>query len=146
MLSPQNRMRRSAEFTTVLRSGRRAGREALSVAYLAPPAAAAAPAGPAAPPRVGFAVGRPVGNAVVRKRVQRRLRHLMRARLGGLPAGSLLVVRAKPLAASLGYDTLAAQLDGAIAAAMRPRNGATRRRKGPSTPGETRSSGDLAGT
>ncbi|MUL41220.1 ribonuclease P protein component [Streptomonospora sp. PA3] len=141
MLSPQNRMRRSAEFTSVLRSGRRAGREALSVAYLPPSAGGAAGQ---APPRVGFAVGRPVGNAVVRKRVQRRLRHLMRARLAQLPAGSLLVVRAKPLSASLGYDTLAAQLDGAIAAAMRPRKNATRRRKGAGAPANTRSSGDLA--
>ncbi|MBV2364097.1 ribonuclease P protein component [Streptomonospora nanhaiensis] len=139
MLSPQNRMRHSAEFGRVLRSGRRAGREALSVAYLAPGP------GPHAPPRVGFAVSRAVGNAVVRKRVQRRLRHLMRARLGALPDGSLLVVRAKPLAASLGHDSLAAQLDGAIASAMRPRN-ATRRRKGPDTPPEPRSGGDRAGS
>src|SRR5690625_645356 len=142
MLSPQNRMRRSAEFTAVLRSGRHAGREALSVAYLAPSAESDSPA--ASPPRVGFAVGRSVGNAVVRKRVQRRLRHLMRARLSLLPAGSLLVVRAKPLAASLGYDTLAAQLDGAIAAAMRPRKNAARRRKGPSTPETARGGGDRA--
>lgn len=142
MLSPQNRMRRSAEFTAVLRSGRRAGREALSVAYLASPAEA--DSAESSPPRVGFAVGRPVGNAVVRKRVQRRLRHLMRARLALLPAGSLLVVRAKPLAASLGYDTLAAQLDGAIAAAMRPRKNAAHRRKGPSTPEAARGGGDRA--
>ncbi|GAA1756473.1 MULTISPECIES: ribonuclease P protein component [Streptomonospora] len=144
MLSPQNRMRRSAEFTAVLRSGRRAGREALSVAYLAPSPEARESG---APPRVGFAVGRSVGNAVVRKRVQRRLRHLMRARLALLPAGSLLVVRAKPLSASLGYDTLAAQLDGAITAAMRPRKNATRRRRGPDAPHaseKTRDGGDLA--
>ncbi|KIH98748.1 hypothetical protein LP52_11475 [Streptomonospora alba] len=141
MLSPQNRMRRSAEFTTVLRSGRRAGREALSVAYLAP---SAREREAAVPPRVGFAVGKPVGNAVTRKRVQRRLRHLMRARIGQLPPGSLLVVRAKPLSASLGYDTLAAQLDGAIASATRPRKHATRRRKGPGAPEKARGGGDLA--
>ncbi|MDA0565311.1 ribonuclease P protein component [Streptomonospora sp. S1-112] len=141
MLSPQNRMRHSAEFGRVLRSGRRAGREALSVAYLAP----GAEPGPQAPPRVGFAVSKAVGNAVVRKRVQRRLRHLMRARLGALPDGSLLVVRAKPLAASLGHDSLAAQLDGAIASAMRPRN-ATRRRKGSDPPREPRPGGDRAGS
>ncbi|QBI56743.1 ribonuclease P protein component [Streptomonospora litoralis] len=143
MLSPQNRMRRSTEFSAVLRSGRRAGREAISVAFLPAPADSAQAE---AAPRVGFAVGRQVGKAVVRKRVQRRLRHLMRARLGDLPAGSLLVVRAKPLAASLGYDTLAAQLDGAIAAAMRPRKNATRRRKGSSARESGRGGGDLAGS
>ncbi|WP_067975843.1 ribonuclease P protein component [Nocardiopsis trehalosi] len=138
MLSPENRMRRSAEFGRALRAGRRAGRDALGVVYLPP-----RPDGPAEPPRVGFVVSKAVGGAVVRKRVQRRLRHLVRDRLPLLPAGSLLVVRAKPLAASLRHDTLAAQLDGALASAMRPRSGTTRRRRGSPAPSDARGGGEL---
>ncbi|TQN28588.1 ribonuclease P protein component [Haloactinospora alba] len=119
MLSPQNRMRQSAEFSRVMRAGRRSGRDGLSVVYLDSSRGSGCDD---EPPRVGFIVSKAVGNAVVRNRVQRRLRHLMRERIPFLPAGSLLVVRAKPLAASHGHDTLAAQLDGAIAAAKRPKD------------------------
>jgi ribosomal protein L34/ribonuclease P protein component len=45
-------------------------------------------------PRVGFVVSGAVGGAVVRNRVTRRLRALDRARLGGIPSGCDLVVRA----------------------------------------------------
>lgn len=130
MLSPENRMRRSAEFGTVMRSGRRASRDALGVVYLAPrqPTDSSTDTDAPAPPRVGFVVSKAVGGAVVRKRVQRRLRHVVRARLADLPNGSLLVVRAKPSAASLRQEELAVQLDSAIAAAQRPRGAAKRRR------------------
>ncbi|MFC7327945.1 ribonuclease P protein component [Marinactinospora rubrisoli] len=124
MLSPQHRMRHSAEFALVLRRGRRAGRDALVVGYLPPRDDAGAGA-----PRVGFVVSKAVGGAVVRKRVQRRLRHLMRERIGRLPAGSLLVVRAKPLSADVGHTTLAAQLDSALDSVLRARSGGTRRRR-----------------
>lgn len=141
MLSPKNRMRRSAEFGSVMRSGRRSSRDALGVVYLAPPSGAGEPADP---PRVGFVVSKAVGGAVVRKRVQRRLRHMMRSRLAVLPNGSLLVVRAKPVAATVRYEALAEQLDSAIAAAMRPRETSSRRRPGrsrsrPSPGGSARS-------
>ncbi|MGW5876595.1 ribonuclease P protein component [Nocardiopsis terrae] len=128
MLSPENRMRHSAEFGTVMRSGRRASREALGVIYLAPRQPSDQDTDAAAPPRVGFVVSKAVGGAVVRKRVQRRLRHLMRARLAVLPNGSLLVVRAKPSAANMRQQDLAVQLDSAIAATQRPRGAAKRRR------------------
>lgn len=143
MLSPENRMRHSTEFGSVMRSGRRTSRDDLAVVYLPPPAARGTTAGPGAlpvgaPPRVGFIVSKAVGGAVVRKRVQRRLRHLTRPRLSELPNGSLLVVRAKPSAATARYEDLGAQLDGAIASAMRPRpKGSARRRRGrggPSAP------------
>ena len=130
MLSPENRMRHSAEFGTVMRSGRRASRDALGVVYLVPrqsPDSSTDTDAPA-PPRVGFVVSKAVGGAVVRKRVQRRLRHLMRARLAVLPNGSLLVVRAKPPAATMRQEDLAVQLDSAIAAAQRPKGTAKRRR------------------
>lgn len=144
MLSPQNRMRRSADFGLVMRRGRRANREALGVAYRAPRPDTGDR--PAEAPKVGLIVSKVVGNAVVRNRVQRRLRHLLRERVPDLPDGSLLVVRAKPLAASLGHDALAAQLDGALASAMRPRTKATRRPRGPGAGASNgaRGSGDLA--
>ncbi|GAB3492896.1 ribonuclease P protein component [Nocardiopsis coralliicola] len=142
MLSSPNRMRRSAEFGLVMRTGRRAGREGLGVVLIAGDRPAAADAAP----RVGFIVSKAVGNAVVRKRVQRRLRHLMRDRVADLPPGSLLVVRAKPLAAHLAYDTLATQLDGALAAARRPRTGAPRRGRGrgAGAPGPAAGGGPMA--
>lgn len=59
-------------------------------------------------------VGRPVGGAVVRHRVQRQLRHLMRSRLGALPDGALLVVRAQPAAAGAGSAVLGDDLDAAL--------------------------------
>ncbi|RNL83183.1 ribonuclease P protein component [Halostreptopolyspora alba] len=144
MLSPQNRMRRGADFGLVMRRGRRVNREALTVAYRT--ARRDTGEHPAGEPKVGFIVSKAVGNAVVRNRVQRRLRHLLRERVSDLPDGSLLVVRAKPLAASLGNDALAAQLDDALAAAMRPRKKATRRPRGPSAGASNgaRGSGDLA--
>ena len=143
MLSPENRMRHSAEFGSVMRSGRRSSRDDLAVVYLPPAAARGTTVGPdplpvGVPPRVGFIVSKAVGGAVVRKRVQRRLRHLVRPRLFKLPNGSLLVVRAKPSSAAARYEDLGVQLDGAIASVMRPRpKGSARRRRGrggPSAP------------
>ncbi|OLT30761.1 ribonuclease P protein component [Nocardiopsis sp. CNR-923] len=139
MLSSRNRMRRSSEFGSVLRAGRRSARGAVAVVYLAPPADAAEPADP---PRVGFVVSKAVGGAVVRKRVQRRLRHAMRTRLAVLPNGSLLVVRAKPAAATTRQAELDAHLDSAIAAAMRPRTSRRRRGRGGSSASAAEPAGD----
>lgn len=127
MLSPKNRMRHSTEFNAVMRSGRRSGRGALGVVYLAPrPTSEAEPD----PPRVGFIVSKAIGGAVVRNRVQRRLRHMMRPRLVDLPNGSLLVVRAKPSATTARAEELDAQLESAIASVMRPKSASRRRRVG----------------
>lgn len=136
MLSPKSRMRHSSEFGSVMRSGRRSSRETLGVVYLPP--STPGPEDGLDPPRVGFIVSKAVGGAVVRKRVQRRLRHLMRHRLGDLPDGSLLVVRAKPSSATARNEDLAGQLDSAIAAAKRAKSASRRRR------GRTRSSADPA--
>ncbi|MDS1271473.1 ribonuclease P protein component [Lipingzhangella sp. LS1_29] len=116
MLPVERRIRRRHDFELTLRHGRRAGRAGLGVALLVPTTSESA-----TPARVGFVVSKAVGNAVVRNRVRRRLRELMRTRIDSLPAGSLLVVRAKPVAATLGYDMLASQLDGALRSARRPR-------------------------
>ena len=98
------------------RRGRRAGTRTL-VLHLAPPSSAVDAVGvetaePAA--RVGFAVSRAVGNSVARNRVKRRLRELTRARVGLLPPGSLLVVRALPASATASYAGLARDLDTAL--------------------------------
>jgi ribonuclease P protein component len=107
MLPPMNRMRRREEFTSAVRRGDRAGRPRL-VLHLQNREAVTEPV------RVGFTVGRPVGDAVTRNKVRRRLRHIVRERLYRLPAGSLLVVRANPKAATARHDELAADLDAAL--------------------------------
>lgn len=63
---------------------------------------------------MGFVVSKAVGVAVVRHRVARRLRHLMRERLGRLPAGTLVVVRALPPAAQASSRDLGSDLDAAF--------------------------------
>jgi ribonuclease P protein component len=70
-------------------------------------------------PRIGFVVGKGVGGAVVRKRVTRRLRALMFARMSELPAGTCVVVRALPAAATATFATLTADLDRALGRAGR---------------------------
>jgi ribonuclease P protein component len=65
-------------------------------------------------PRVGFIVPRYKHTAVDRNRLKRRLRELVRRRLlaelGELPAVDL-VIRAKPTAYDLAFESLAAQVE-----------------------------------
>lgn len=110
MLSTPNRLRRRAEISSTVRSGRRAGGAVLSVHLLVPEHAGQA--GP--PPRAAFVVGRTVGPSVLRSLVQRRLRHLVRERVQRLPDGSRLVVRARPAAARASFRTLGTELDRAL--------------------------------
>ena len=63
------------------------------------------------PARIGLVVSRAVDNAVHRNQVKRRLRHLLRERLAGLPAGATLVVRALPPAATATSAELGGELD-----------------------------------
>jgi ribonuclease P protein component len=113
VLAAVQRLHRRAEFTATIRGGRRAARGAI-VVHAAP---AEHPARDSRA-RAGFIVSRAVGGAVVRNKVKRRLRHLVAARLGALPSGTDLVVRALPAAADRGYRKLAADLDAALAAAL----------------------------
>ena len=99
-----------------VRGGRRAGRTTL-VVHLAVPADPVP--GAEAPALAGFVVSKAVGPAVVRTAVKRRLRHLVRARLELLPAGSRLVVRALPAAAAADSATLGADLDSALRKLLR---------------------------
>jgi len=69
---------------------------------------------PAAPSRVGLVVSKAVGNSVVRHRVARRLRALMAERVDTLPAGTDVVLRAMPAAATADHRGLARALDRAL--------------------------------
>ena len=119
MLPSTARLRRSQDFAETVRRGTRAGRPLL-VVHLDPGAAAAAPGSrPGPDPRAGFVVSKAVGNSVVRHTVTRRLRHVVRPRLSGLPAGSRLVVRALPGSAGASSDQLGADLDAALERVLR---------------------------
>ncbi|QFG70046.1 ribonuclease P protein component [Ornithinimicrobium pratense] len=74
---------------------------------------------PTRPPRVGFVVSKAVGNSVVRHRVIRRLRAQVVARLSQVPAGTDLVVRAQPPAATASSHELGAALDLALERVLR---------------------------
>lgn len=99
MLPATARLTRSEDFRQVTRQGRRAAGRRLVVHALQSvdaPDMVQTNSGV----RVGFVVSKAVGNSVVRHRVARRLRHVVRDRLGTLPAGSSLIVRALPSAAA----------------------------------------------
>jgi ribonuclease P protein component len=119
VLAAAQRLRRREEFAATIRGGRRAGRGALVVHLTTE-----IPSSPArATARAGFVVSRAVGNAVARNRVRRRLRHLVRARLAGLPAGADIVVRALPGSAERDWAELAHDLDKALERALTPGTG-----------------------
>jgi len=84
------------------------------------------PAAENSTPRAGLVVSKAVGGSVVRHRVSRRLRHLLVPRLPTLPAGSLLVIRALPPAASASSVELAEDLDSGLRSALRKASGARR--------------------
>jgi len=124
-------MRSSVEFAEVIRSGRRARRDTMTV-YLRradsvsdrsghAPVAGVAPEAfssmelSSRPPRVGLVVSKSVGNSVVRHRVSRQLRAQLASRVVALPPGSSLVVRAHPLAAQADSRRLGLELDAALA-------------------------------
>ena len=115
MLPAGNRLRRRQDFATAVRRGRRAGRPTLVVHVQVTGQVIGQFTDPVSDPaRVGFVVGRTVGSAVVRNLVKRRLRHLVRSRLGRLPDGALIVIRALPPAATASSAELAADLDASL--------------------------------
>ncbi|AEE47913.1 ribonuclease P protein component [Cellulomonas fimi] len=113
MLPAAHRMRRAADFEQAVRRGARSGRETLVVHLTTK--TDPGPDGPV----VGLVVSKAVGTAVRRNLVKRRLRELVRARLDVLPAGSRIVVRALPPAAGAPFAQLGADLDSALAGAVR---------------------------
>ncbi|MGH3950910.1 MAG: ribonuclease P protein component [Pseudonocardiaceae bacterium] len=114
MLPTSARLRRSEEFRLVMRRGAKAGRKRLVVHAVADPYPAGVDPADHPAQRAGFVVSKAVGNSVVRHRVTRRLRHLVAERLGTLPAGSSLVVRALPPSATATSADLGADLDSAL--------------------------------
>lgn len=117
MLPRDARVHSAAEFSEVVRRGRRASRPLLTVHALGPADGAAAEQ----LARAGLVVSKAVGGSVVRHRTSRRLRHLLRDRLLTLPAGTRLVVRAAPAAGAAPSAALAADLDAAVSAVLRGR-------------------------
>ncbi|MDQ6526438.1 ribonuclease P protein component [Nocardioides sp. LHD-245] len=111
MLAADQRLTEPDLFRAASRRGRRAGSRTLVAHLLLPEERqVVGMSGAAAPVRVGFVVSKAVGKAVVRNRVKRRLRHAVRPALAGLPAGSVLVVRAQTAAAAASYPELQADL------------------------------------
>lgn len=108
MLPATVRLRRRVEFDAVVRRGQRSGHGPLAV-HVHPGMTHTS---------VGFVVSRAVGDAVTRHRVTRQLRHLMRDRYAGLPAGTGVVVRALPAAAGRTSAELATSLDRALERAV----------------------------
>jgi len=111
MLAAPSRLRQSADFQATVRQGVRAGRSNLVVHLLRRQIAA--------PARIGFTVGAQVGGSVTRHRLTRQLRAVSRPLVAELPAGTDVVVRALPSAATVGYAALAAELPEALFAALR---------------------------
>lgn len=101
-------MRDAADFTFVMRRGRKSGRKT-AVVYIARTGDATSMA--------GFAVSKAVGGAVVRNRVKRRMRAIMAELLPTLTPGSGVVVRALPASAEASFGELYADLSGALTAA-----------------------------
>lgn len=125
MLQAESRLRRPAEFTAVLRRGARASGPLLSV-HLLPPAAQVFSGDGSPAAKAGLVVSKAVGGSVVRHRTSRRLRHLLRPRLAVLPAGTRVVVRAAPGAASASSSELGQGLDAALSRLATRSAGATR--------------------
>jgi ribonuclease P protein component len=107
-------MRRSTDFSSVVRDGRRVRHGHLVVHFSQQPPAAVT-VDPVAAPLVGLVVSKSVGNSVLRHRVSRRLRAQLDLRLDRLPAGSRTVVRALPQASEATSAQLGLDLDRALA-------------------------------
>jgi len=71
------------------------------------------------PPRVGFVVSKAVGNAVVRNRTKRILRAVMSARIGRVPEGVDVVIKANPELPGTPHALLVQDLDRLLATVLR---------------------------
>lgn len=115
MLPSGSRLHTSDEFAVVVRQGRRSASGSLVVHLLISPSGPTSGRGA----RVGFVVSGKVGNAVTRHRITRRLRVLVQPLLRELPAGTDMVVRALPAAATATSAQLGHDLRGAAGSALR---------------------------
>jgi ribonuclease P protein component len=108
VLPAAQRLTSASSFREVVRRGHRCGGPLLVVHVLVPGDARGDASGE--PARAGLVVSKAVGPAVTRTKVKRRLRHLVREHLAGLPAGSMVVLRAQPAAAEATYAALGEEL------------------------------------
>lgn len=118
MLPGRYRLRTAADFAAVFRGARGAG-GSRSGCHLMVVHANSTDARAGQPPRVGFVVSKAVGNAVVRNRTKRILRALMSARMGQLPDGVDVVVRANADLLGTPTSTVAQELDKLLAVVLR---------------------------
>ena len=113
MLPAPHRISRRSEISETIRHGARARRGGLVVHLHVDTTSSHEPA------QAAFAVSKTVGNSVVRHQVVRRLRALMPPLLQELPAGSRVVVRALPEAATESSTELDRDLRAALARLQR---------------------------
>ncbi len=106
-------MRRSTDFTSVVRVGFRA-RTGRVVVHHDPVLQTTPPDAESGPALVGLVVSKSVGNSVQRHAVSRRLRAQLAVRLDRLALGSGTVVRALPGSAASTSAELARDLDRAL--------------------------------
>ena len=97
MLPNNLRIKNSAEFAQVTRSGRRITSDSLT-GYLYS-------SDSNQPAKLGLIVGKSVGNSVVRHRISRQIRHAVKKKINSLPNGTLLVVRASKKPINAFYET-----------------------------------------
>ena len=107
MLPSRYRLHSRSDISRTIRHGRRARRGSLVVHVQVGD-------GGERPARAAFAVSKSVGDSVTRHRVVRRLRGLMPPLLDRLPAGTDVVVRAMPEAATASSTDLRADLERAL--------------------------------
>jgi len=125
VLPARHRLRNSADFAAVFRGARGAG-GSRSGSRLIVVHANSTDARAGQPPRVGLVVSKAVGNAVVRNRTKRILRAQMSARIGQLPEGLDVVIRAKPDLPGTPTASVAQDLDLLLSTVVRrvpPRKG-----------------------
>ena len=118
MLPARHRLRSSADFAAVFR-GARGARGTRSGSRFIVVHANSTDARAGQPPRVGLVVSKAVGNAVVRNRTKRVLRALMSARVGQLPEGFDVVIRANADIPGSPTAVLAQDLDRLLATVVR---------------------------
>lgn len=112
MLPPRYRLTSRADISRTIRHGQRARRGTVVVHVVSGSDATADAHG--TPVRAAFAVSKAVGDSVVRHRVVRRLRAVAVPLLDRLPAGTDVVVRAMPEAATASSAQLSADLTRAL--------------------------------